>query len=478
MTETSTSSAPTQSTARRIFGWPRDISAAERQTLIAGSLGWMLDAMDVMLYSLVLAFLIREFAMDTRTAGFLNSLTLIASAIGGLFFGWIADRVGRTRALMASIALYSVASAACGFSHSIPQLAVFRFLLGLGMGGEWTAGAALIAETWRPEHRGKALGLMQSSYAIGEAIAALVVAVVLPHFGWRAVFFVGVLPALLVFWIRRTVPESELWITRTQNNSLASVTPRETNSSEHAVTPCENSNSSLTPLETKNSLALTPLERGSSPGFFAPRENKSRGFIALLRDKKVFRVGLLATAMNACAMFGYWGLFTWIPAYLSLPPAQGGRGLSLVKTTTFFLVLCLGKWLGYALFGFFADAFGRRKPYFLYLIVAAALVPLYGSTKSGFWLLVLGPLVAFFGTGFFSGYAAIASEIFPGEIRAAAMGLSYNVGRGLSAVAPFAVGALALRYGIGPAFFLQAAAFLVAAFLALLLPETLGRALS
>ena len=405
-----------------LLGWPRDTTPAERQTLLAGGLGWMLDAMDVMLYSLVLAFLIREFAMDTRTAGFLNSLTLLASAIGGLLFGWIADRVGRTRALMASIVLYSIASAACGFSHSIPQLAAFRFLLGLGMGGEWTAGAALIAETWRPAHRGKALGLMQSAYAIGEAIAALVVAVVLPNFGWRAVFFVGVLPALLVFWIRRRVPEPEVWKSRTQTNRS--------------------------------------------------------GFFRLLLKKDVFGVGLLATTMNACAMFGYWGLFTWIPAYLSLPVSQGGRGLSLVKTTTFFLALCLGKWLGYALFGFFADAFGRRKPYFIYLLIAAGLVPLYGSAKSAFWLLLLGPFVAFFGTGFFSGYASIASEIFPGEIRAAAMGLSYNIGRGLSAVAPFAVGALALHYGIGPAFFLQAAAFFVAALLALLLPATLGRALT
>ena len=406
----------------RIFEWPRDTTSAERQTLIAGGLGWMLDAMDVMLYSLVLAVLIREFAMDTRTAGFLNSLTLLASAIGGLLFGWIADRVGRTRALMASIVLYSIASAACGFSHSIPQLAAFRFLLGLGMGGEWTAGAALIAETWRPAHRGKALALMQSAYAIGEAIAAMVVAVVLPHFGWRAVFFVGVLPALLVFWIRRSVPEPSVWKQRAQT--------------------------------------------------------KRAGFLGLLLSQGVFRVGALATAMNACAMFGYWGLFTWIPAYLSLPIAQGGRGLSLVRTTTFFLVLCFGKWLGYALFGFFADAFGRRKPYFIYLLIAAALVPLYGATKSAFWLLLLGPFVAFFGTGFFSGYAAIASEIFPGEIRAAAMGLSYNIGRGLSAVAPFAVGALALHYGIGPAFFLQAAAFFVAALLTLMLPETVGRELS
>ena len=415
-----TSSGLSRTASRRIFAWPRDTTSAERQTLTAGGLGWMLDAMDVMLYSLVLAFLIREFAMDTRTAGFLNSLTLLASAIGGLLFGWIADCIGRIPALMASIVLYSVASAACGFSHSIPQLAAFRFVLGLGMGGEWTAGAALIAETWRPEHRGKALGLMQSAYAIGEAIAALVVASVLPHFGWRAVFFVGVLPALLVFWIRRGVPEPTVW--------------------QH-------------------------------------RSGRS-GFLRLLSDKKALRAGILATTMNACAMFGYWGLFTWIPAYLSLPVSQGGRGLSLVKTTTFFLVLCLGKWLGYAVFGFFADAFGRRKPYFLYLLVAAALVPLYGTVKNPFWLLVLGPLVAFFGTGFFSGYAAIASEIFPGEIRAAAMGLSYNIGRGLSAVAPFAVGALALHYGIGPAFILQAAAFFVAALLALTLPETLGRALS
>jgi len=378
--------------------------------------------MDVMLYSLVLTYLIRNFGMDKATAGLLNSLTLVASALGGFLFGVVADRIGRTRALMISILIYSLASAACGFSQSVPQLAVFRFLLGLGMGGEWTTAAALIAETWRPAHRGKALGLMQSAYAIGEAIAALVVAFVLPHFGWRAVFFVGVLPALLVFWIQRRVPEPEVWLQREK----------------------------------------------------APRPKSSPW--SLLRGK-VLRNGVLATAMNTCGMFGYWGLFTWIPAYLSLPVAQGGRGLSLVKTTSFFLVLTFGKWLGYAMFGFFADAYGRRKPYFTYLLVAAMLVPLYGMTRSPLWLLVLGPLVAFFGTGFFSGYAAIASEIFPGEIRAAAMGLSYNIGRGLSAAAPFAVGALAKHYGLGPAFFLQAGAFFVAALLTLTLPETLGKQL-
>ncbi len=403
----------------KVFAWPSDVTAPERSSLLAGGLGWMLDAMDVMLYSLVLTYLIREFSMDTRTAGFLNSLTLVASAIGGFLFGLLADRCGRTRALMASILVYSAASAACGFSHSVLQLAVFRFVLGLGMGGEWSAGAALIAETWRAEHRGKALGLMQSSYAIGEAVAALVVLVVLPHFGWRAVFLVGVLPALLVLWIRTGVPEPAIW---------------------------------------KNRMA--------SSGRRAKKSLLSAGAL---------RTGAVATAMNAFSLFGYWGLFTWIPAYLSLPVSQGGRGIGLVKTTGFFLVLCGGKWLGYAAFGFFADAFGRRKPYFAYLLIAAALVPLYGVTRSEPWLLVLGPVVAFFGTGSFSGYAAIASEIFPSEIRATAMGVSYNVGRVFSAAAPFAVGALAIKYGIGPAFFLQAAAFLVAGLLSLALPETRGQ---
>jgi MFS family permease len=407
---------------RRVFGleWPAHVTLAERRSLVAGGLGWMLDAMDVMLYSLVLAHLMADLGMDKRTGGLLNSLTLLASALGGLLFGFFADRVGRARALMLSILVYSAASGACGLSDTVVELAAFRFLLGLGMGGEWTTGAALIAETWRPEHRGKALGLMQSSWAIGEIVAAAVVGFVLPRFGWRAVFFVGILPALLVFWIRREVPESRVW-----------------------------------------------LEKGRS---------KEPSLRVLLRPD-IRRNGLLATAMNALSMFGYWGLFTWIPAYLALPVAQGGRGLDLFATTTWLVVMGIGKWLGYVLFGFAADAFGRRRSYVTYLLVAAALVPLYGMATRPMWLLVLGPFVAFFGTGYFSGFSALTAELFPTEVRATAMGVSYNIGRGLSAAAPFVVGALASTYGLGSAFFLQAGAFFGAALLALALPETQGKVL-
>lgn len=407
---------------RRILGfeWPAQVTKAEKHSLLAGGLGWMLDAMDVMLYSLILAELVRHFGMSKSQAGFLNSLTLAASAIGGLMFGFIADRIGRTRALMGSILMYSIASGLCGLSTTIPMLAVFRFLLGLGMGGEWTTGAALIAETWPPEHRGKALGLMQSAWAIGEMIAAAVTYLVLQQFGlgWRAVFFAGVLPALVTLWIRRDVPESQIW-----------------------------------------------LERGQ----------QKKPSLALMWRKDIRGPAIVATLMNALGMFGYWGLFTWIPGYLALPESAGGRGFGLVASLGWVFFMGPGKWLGYTLFGFAADTIGRRKSYVIYLLVAALLVPIFGSVKSFAWLLVLGPFVAFFGTGFFSGFSAIASELFPTEIRATAMGITYNIGRGFSAIAPFVVGWVADRFGFQPAFLVLAGAFFLASVLALALPETKGK---
>src|SRR5258706_4926570 len=189
---------------------PRD----QRRTLIAAALGWMLDAFDVMLYSLVLVHVMRDLGITQKQAGLLNTLTLVASGIGGLMFGFVADRIGRKRALMLSILTYSVCSFASGLSQSVVMLAAFRFILGLGMGGEWNTGATLVAETWPTPLRARALALVQSSWAIGYALAAFVAWVVLRRWNWRAVFFVGVLPALVILWIRKGVPESELWLER------------------------------------------------------------------------------------------------------------------------------------------------------------------------------------------------------------------------------------------------------------------------
>src|SRR5687767_4822559 len=179
-----------------------EASPAARKSLVAASMGWLLDAFDVMLYALILTAVVKDLGLTLTVGGQLASLTLAASAVGGLIFGVLADRLGRTRALSLSILLYSVFTFACGLAQNVWQLALFRILLGLGMGGEWASGAALVSETWPERHRGKALGLMQSCWAIGYGLAALVVAIVLPRFGWRAVFFVGIVPALFTLWIQ------------------------------------------------------------------------------------------------------------------------------------------------------------------------------------------------------------------------------------------------------------------------------------
>jgi len=170
--------------ARGLFGFWRVATPEARRALLAAAMGWGLDAFDIMLYALVLAALMKDLGMAKPTAGLLGSLTLVASAFGGVVFGLVADRHGRTRALVGSILIYSVFTGACGLAQTIVQLAIFRVLLGLGMGGEWASGATLVSETWPAEHRGKALGLVQSSWAIGYGAAALVTWIVMPTWGW------------------------------------------------------------------------------------------------------------------------------------------------------------------------------------------------------------------------------------------------------------------------------------------------------
>jgi MFS family permease len=408
------------------MNWIRAATAQQRRALLSASLGWMLDGMDIMLYAMVLAHLMRDFGMSTATAGLMGSLTLIASAAGGVVFGLIADRFGRVKALMGSILVYSVFTGACGLSRNIVQLGVFRVLLGLGMGGEWGTGAALVAETWPSEHRGKALGVVQSSWAVGYALAAAVTAFVLPRWGWRAVFFVGVLPALLTFWIQRRVEEPEIW-------------------------------------------RKTIEER---------RRTSSGAGIGLIFRRPLLKNTLVVTLMNAGTMFAWWGLFTWIPAYLGLPAEQGGIGLSIIKTSTWIIVMQTGMWLGYLSFGFISDSIGRKKTYIIYLFAAAAFVFLYSSVRqNAALLLALGPFLAFFGTGYFSGFGTITAEIYPTAIRASAQGFTYNIGRGLSALAPLTIGALAKEHGLAWAFYLTAGFFLFSAVTAFALPETKGKSL-
>ena len=410
------------------------ITSAQRRTLIAAALGWMLDAFDVMLYALVLAHIMRDLGMSKATAGGLGTLTLLASGIGGVFFGFIADRIGRKRALMLSILTYSICSFASGLATSVAMLAAFRFILGLGMGGEWNTGATLVAETWPTELRAKAISIVQSSWAIGYALAALVAGIVLHYANWRIVFFVGILPALVILWIRKDVPESEMWLER------------------HRVA-------------------------ARSPSAITPDGSKHDGFARIFQPPFVkYTFALLF--VNFFGMFAWWGLFTWMPPYLSLPVEQGGRGFGVMGTTTLMVVLNLfGMFPGYASFGWVADYLGRRKSFIFYTFMASLLVALYASARQPWLLLVAGTVVAFFGTGFFSGSGIIGSEIFPTQVRARALGFTYNGARAMSSIAPFVVGRVGETKGLSWAFYLCAVSFLLASLVATQLPETKGKQL-
>jgi MFS family permease len=260
---------------------------------------------------------------------------------------------------------------------------------------------------------------MQSGWAIGYMLAAAATALILPRFGWRVLFLVGILPAFLTIWIQRKVKEPEIWMNRTK----------------------------LSP--------ITDL-------FHAPLAKRT----------------FLATALATSVLFAYWGLATWLPGFLSAPKSQGGAGLNILRTSAWIFTMQFGAFLGYISFGWMADRFGRRPAFFSYVLAAAILTPIYGLTprwagaNSEAWLLALGPLIGFCGTGFFALFGAMLAELYPTSIRGTGQGFVYNVGRAISALAPFAVGAIADREGIGAALALNSAFFLIGSALIFTLPET------
>jgi MFS family permease len=374
------------------LSWRDEITREQWRVLFAAQLGWMLDAMDFLLYSFALTAIRADFSLSSAAAGALGAIPLATSAAGGVLFGYLSDRYGRARALGWAVLAFSVLTAFTATSRNVWELVFWRAAAGIGLGGEWAAGSVLVAETWPERHRAKGLGLMQSGWAIGYMAAAIVAAVVLPNYGWRALFVVGLAPAAFTWWVRRSVPESPHW-----------------------------------------------------------KRPEGSPFGELLRPPMRGRV-LVLTALCCCLLFGYWGVFTWLPAYLSTPVERGGAGLSVVRSSAWILPMQVGAFLGYISFGFLADRLGRRRAFLLFVLATAAIVPVYGLLgRSASILLALGPLLGFFGHGYFSVIGSLAAEMFPARVRNTAQGFCYNAGRGMAGFAPATVGALADRHGIGAA---------------------------
>ncbi len=407
------------------------LSPSARRAVTAAFLGWMLDGMDAMLYAFALPRIAAEFRLGGVAAGSLAAMTLLSAALGGVLFGWLADRIGRARALLFSVLLYALCTAGTATAASLPAFLAWRLFLGLGLGGEWAAGAILVAESVPSERRARALGWVQSGWAVGYALAALLSTFVLPRWGWRTLFLFGASPALLALWIRLRVPEPTAW------------------------------------------QALRPTDTARSSGNAA-----APGLWALLRPPLHRRV-LLATLLSSVLMCAYWGLFTWIPSYLATPRTAGGPGLSSVRALSFLLPMQAGAFLGYVAFGWLADIYGRRPVFSGYVLAAALAVPLFvGGAGSPTALWVLAPILGFAGHGYFSVFGVLVAELFPVAIRGSAGGFCYNAGKALSAVSPPLVGFLAERLGLGAALALLSTLYLAGALLIWALPETRGEALS
>jgi MFS family permease len=421
------SSAATLSTP-----WYRTITADQWRVLAAAKVGWMLDAMDFMLYAVAIGQLKAYFEFDDATAGFLGTATLVMSGVGGLVFGYVADRFGRTRALMGTIVIFSLASLGASTSQSVLQLLFWRAVLGIGMGGEWASGAVLVSETWPAQLRNKAISIMQSGWAIGYIAAAVLASWLLsdPDLGdegWRWLFAVGVVPALFALWIRRNIRESPKWTARAQ-----------------------------------------------------PARDEAQNPFKVIFGPKLLGRTLRIIALGAAVQFAYWGLFFWLPQFLARPLEQGGAGVGLVGSLNWIIPTQIGAYFGYLTFGFIADRLGRRRTFILFMISAALIVPIYGQmARSPMVLLVLSPLLGYFGHGYFSMFGGFIAELFPTAVRATGQGTSYNLGRMAGAIAPYTIGAAATLpgIGIGLALGITSAFFLAAALLVFTLPDLSGQAL-
>jgi MFS family permease len=406
--------------------WILDLTPNERATLIATFGGWGLDGMDVMIYSFVIPTLIAIWHMSKGQAGLLSTAALLISAVGGWLAGLLADRFGRTRVLQLTIVWFAAFTFLSGFTNSFWQLLVVRGLQGLGFGGEWAVGSVLMGEAIRAQYRGKAVGTVQSGWAIGWAVTALSYTVLfslLPAAtAWRAMFWIGILPALLVFYIRRFVPEPEVFQrTRARETSLG---------------------------EQSNFLEI-----------FHP---------ALLR------ITLLTALLAVGAQGGYYAITTWLPTYLKTT-----RGLSVLNTGAYLFVVIVGSFVGYLISAWLTDLLGRKRTLVLYAICSFVTVVAYTYLPiSNSVMLVLGFPLGFFASGVFSPIGAFFTELFPSRVRGSGQGFSYNVGRGIGALFPTLVGYLSARMGLGHAISTFAViAYLTMVFATVLLPETRGREL-
>ncbi len=406
--------------------WYRELTPYQWRVLVCACLGWALDIMDGYLYAIILFPAMSDLLGTTESAviglygGIVLSIFMIGWALGGLIFGPIADRYGRAKTMAITILVYASFTGLCGIAGSWQELALYRFLTGIGIGGEWAAGAALIAETWPAKSRAKAAGIMQASGGIGFFLATALYLFIGPY-GWRWVFALGVLPAIVAFYIRRSLEEPERWIqAKTKQNPLP-----------------------------------------------------------LLFKKPVRRDVLIGTGLAVVATFGYQGAIQWVPSWIAaMLHAQGAREVipqvSLVTTT-----LTTGGIIGCLCLPFAADRWGRKSSLWIYFLGALLSVPTtFLLAKEFSHAVIAAPVMGFFAAGVTTGFAIYFPELFPTAIRATAQGFCFNFARFFSAAGPLLAGVLTSAHGsFAPAIATVGSVYFIGLILLIFARETKGQAL-
>lgn len=411
------------------FGWLRALGPRGRRAFAGAFGGYALDSYDYFTLPLSMVALAAYFGLDSGQTGLFTTVTLVVSAVGGAAAGVFADRVGRVKALMITVITYAVFTVACGFAPNYETLLVFRALQGLGFGGEWAVGAILVAEYASAKHRGRTLGAIQSSWAVGWAMAAIVYTLVFSFvdedLAWRVMFWTGALPALLVVWVRRSVHDAPEAAAERRKNP----------------------------------------QKGSFVTIFKPGTADAPGLLRIT----VF-AGLLSTGVQG----GYYTLATWVPTYLKTE-----RGLSVVGTGGYLTFLISGAFIGYLTGGYLTDRLGRKRNILLFAVLSAICILVYANIPSGAntLLLVLGFPLGFCMSAIFSGFGSFLSELYPTAVRGTGQGFTYNTGRAVGAAFPTTVGFLADSWGVGGALVFGAIGYALAALALLGLPETRGKEL-
>ncbi|MFI6376117.1 MFS transporter [Streptomyces sp. NPDC050546] len=406
-----------------MFSWYRELTKRERTTFWGCFAGWAVDAMDAQLFSFVLPVLITAWGLTTAQAGYLATATLLSAAVGGWACGFLADRWGRARVMQFTILWFAVFTFIAGFAQNFEQLIVVRVLQGLGFGGEWAAGAVLMGEIIRPAHRGKAVGSVQSGFGVGWSLASLIAGVVLAHvpaeYNWRVLLMIGVLPGLLVLWLRRSIEEPELY------------------------------------KQTRAAISA----QGRGPGLGA-----------------IFAPGVRGTTVKASLLaFGVVGvggaIVNWLPTFMKtvreLSPGDAGYYLFLVTGGSFF---------GFLASAYLADVLGRRRTFQLFLACSWVVTVAYMFLPlSGWGLVLMGAPFGFFTIGNYATLGPFFTELFPTAVRGSGQSFAYNFGKAAGALAVTCIGVLAQWITLAEAIGLIALlGYSVAIVVTLLLPETKG----